>query len=82
MFKYKHNYDMIPHDRPGTRLQIRPTFEIERPDNVKYIHSILYLFRNEWNELPPHIRPLNEQKGFNLVVKRYFMEHYQITSPN
>lgn len=66
MFKYKFDLKFFAIDRPGTKLQSGPMFIIERPNSKHFISCVTYIFRNEWNKLPSHIRLLEEQRDFNL----------------
>lgn len=76
MFKYKGNKDFLSIGKPGTRANSGPIFCIDRPATKKFVCTTAYEFRQEWNNLPAHIRIVDDQQHFNLIIKRYFREKY------
>lgn len=76
MFKYKYDKDNLMLGKPGTRSQSGPLFHIDRPNSKKFISTTSYLFRSQWNSLPPHVRIIDDKEHFNLAIKRLYRCKY------
>lgn len=54
---------------PGTRIHDGPILKQELPSSSNYLKSVLYQLRQEWNNLPPHIRLMNDYDHFIVALK-------------
>lgn len=69
MFKYKLDSVKLESAACNTGLQAGSMLKIDAPKSIKFINSISYSFRNEWNSLPAHIRHVEDFEFFKTSIK-------------
>lgn len=76
MFKYKHSIDFIDCNQSNTRSHDGPIMKQDHPSSANFLRSPSYIFRKEWNMLPPSIRRTEEVDLFKVQVKQHFWNGY------
>lgn len=81
MFKFKEytvftTSDMINQneDKALTRSNLGYLFNIDHPNSTRFLKSISYSLRNEWNYLPASFRNFDDLELFKMSVKRFYKE--------
>lgn len=54
------------------RATAGPTYKVNCPNNKNYLNSVSHIGKNEWNNLPSHLRLINDYKHFKSTIKSYF----------
>lgn len=78
MFKFKYlfkdyqdgNEDNL--DRKLTRLTTGSVYSLDHPNSTRFLKSIAYTLRTEWNDLPSSFRNIGDFEHFKSSIKRYY----------
>lgn len=79
MFKFKLSLEVVAQDgsRAMTRSSMGSQFNIEHPNSSRFLKSISYLLRTEWNSLPASFRNFDDTELFNMSIKRFYKEKWE-----
>lgn len=58
----------------STRSNSGPIFNIEHPNSMRFLKSISYVLRSEWNSLPNSFRNFEDFEPFKLSIKIFCNE--------
>lgn len=56
-----------------TRASSGPRFVMEQPKSSRFVNSISYTLRNEWNLLPEYLRRIDDYDHFKLASKNHYL---------